>query len=117
MNSTCTRRAIATRLLHSASVGAGAAAAFTAAGRSTATFVALVTAIGVSGLIALAREWFWLSALRRPTRNLYRIHELTGRKIGETERLMGLIQEGENNVLTARAAATASNCNNKHQQR
>ena len=66
----------------------------------------LAAAMAIPGLAALAREWFWYSALRRPARNLARIHQLTDGKKGETERLMRLIQDGENNVLTARTAAS-----------
>jgi hypothetical protein len=37
-------------------------------------------------------------------RHLYRILGLTGRAIEDTERLMRLIQDAENNVLAARTA-------------
>jgi uncharacterized membrane protein YhiD involved in acid resistance len=100
MNAT-NHRAIAACLLHTTAVGAAAAA-----GHSTIACMTLAAAMAIPGLAALAREWFWYRALRRPARNLDRIHQLTNGKKGETERLMRMIQEGENNVLTARAAAS-----------
>ena len=69
MNAT-NRRVIAACLLHTTAAGAGAAAAFTTAGHSTIAYITLAAAIAISGLAALAREWFWYSALRRPARNL-----------------------------------------------
>jgi hypothetical protein len=105
MNAT-DRRAIAACLLHTTVAGAGAAAAFTTAGHSTIACIALGAAIAIPGLATLAREWFWYSALRRPARNLDRIRKLTNGKKGETEMLMRMILDGENNVLTARAAAS-----------
>lgn len=105
MNAT-NRRVIAACLLHSTAACAGVAAAFTTAGHSTTACMTLAAAIAIPGLAALAREWFWYSALRRPARNLDRIHQLTNGKKGDTELLMRMIQDGENNVLTARAAAS-----------
>lgn len=63
----------------------------------------IVAAAGilVTGLTALVREWFWFSALRGPARNLDRIRAIT-QDPAETERLMRLLQDAENNVLTAR---------------
>lgn len=112
MNAT-KRRLIAARLLHTVTVSTGGVVAVTAAGHSTFTFIALAIVIAVTGLPALAREWFWYTAIRRPARNLYRIHQLTGGKEEDTERLIRVIQDGENNVLTARAAA--SDRADKHQ--
>ena len=106
-------RGITARLLPAASAGAGVTAAFTTAGHSAIVCITTAVAIAVSGLAALAREWFWYSALRRPARNLDRLHQLTGQEISDTERLMRLVQDGENNVLTARAAASGHPRNHK----
>ena len=102
-------------LLHAAPAGAPASAAFAVAAHSI--IVAIILAVGgvlTSALVALAREWFWLRALRQPARNLNRIHQLTSGSQSETERLMRLLQDAENNVLTARAANTGDG--NRHRQ-
>jgi hypothetical protein len=105
MNAT-DRHATAARLLHTTAAGAGAMAALATAGHSAIVCTALAAAITISGLASLAREWFWYSALRRPARNLKQVLQLTGGEKGETERLMRLLQDSENNVLTARAATS-----------
>lgn len=98
-------RAFATGLLHGASAGAGALASFAAAEHNAAAALIIAEAgILIAGLTTLAREWFWISALHRPVRNLSRIRQFTGSSTKETERLMRLLQDAENNVLTARAA-------------
>lgn len=105
------RHAIATCLLTAGSADAGASAA----GRNvTVGLIVAVAGIHISGLTALAREWFWFSALRRPARNLDRIRDLTQDSAEETERFMRLLQDAENNVLTARAACAARHHSRKH---
>jgi hypothetical protein len=108
------RRAISTCLPPAASAGAGASVAFAAGHNATACLIVAVAGIVISGLTALAREWFWFSALRRPARNLDRIHRLTPGRPEETEGLMRLLLDAENNVLTARAACTARDDSRKH---
>jgi len=99
------RLAIATGARHAASAVTGASASLTIAEHSTtAALIIVVAGILTAGLTALAREWFWISALHRPARNLSRIRQLTGSSAKETRQLMRLLQEAENNVLTARAA-------------
>ena len=99
------RLAIVTGARHAASAGAGASASLTVAQHSTtAALIIVVAGILIAGLTALVREWFWISALHRPARNLSRIRQLAGSSAKETQRLMRLLQEAENNVLTARVA-------------
>jgi hypothetical protein len=99
------RLAIATGALHAASAGAGASASLAAAEHgTTAALIIAVAGILTAGLTALVREWFWISALHRPTRNLIRIRQVAGSSTRETQRLMRLLQEAEGNVLTARVA-------------
>jgi hypothetical protein len=105
------RRTIATCLLTAGSVGTGASVA---GHNVTAGLIVAVAGILITGLTALAREWFWFSALRRPARNLDRIGDLAQGSAEETERFMRLLQEAENNVVTARAACTARNHSRKH---
>jgi hypothetical protein len=102
---TLTNPTITAAQMHTASAGAGAAVAFTAAGHSTLACVALVTLIAVSAVIRVAREWFWHRALNGPARYLFRVHRLTGGSTADTERLMRVVLEGESKVLTARIAA------------
>ena len=107
------RLAIATGLMHTAAAAAGASAAFTAGHSTIAGIVIAAAGILPTGIAALAREWFWLRALRQPSRNLYRLAQLTG-SINETEELMRLLQAAENNVLTARAAASRPMARQRH---
>jgi hypothetical protein len=108
------RRTIATCLLPAGSASAGASVAFAAGHNAPAGLIVAVAGILITGLTALAREWFWFSALRRPARNLDRICDLAQGSAAETERLMRLLQDAENNVLTARAACTARDHSRKH---
>ncbi len=105
------RGTIATCLLTAGSASAGASVA---GHNVTAGLIVALAAILISGLTALAREWFWFSALGRPARNLDRIRDLTQSSAKKTERLMRLLQDAENNVLTARAACTARDHSRKH---
>jgi hypothetical protein len=108
------RRTIATCLLTAGSAGAGASAAGHNVTTGLIVAVAGILITGLTGLTALAREWFWFSALRRPARNLARIRAVTQGSTKETERLMRLLQDAENNVLTARAACAARDRSPKH---
>jgi hypothetical protein len=110
------RLAIATGARHAASAVAGASASLTIAENSTtAALIIVVAGILTAGLTALAREWFWISALHRPARNLSRIRQLAVGSAKETEQLMRLLQEAENNVLTARAACQKQDLSRQHQ--
>ena len=112
------RHAIATGLLHSASAGTGVSGSFAAAGHNaTAALIIAVAGILTVGLTALAREWFWIRALHQPVRNLSRIRQFTGSSTKETERLMRLLQDAENNVLTARVACHTRDDNRQCQHR
>lgn len=102
------RTSVAEGLLHAARAAAPASAAFGVASHSI--IVAIAIAVGgvlTSAIAALAREWFWLRALRQPACNLNRIHQLTSGSQSETERLTKLITDAENNVLVARVAHKA----------
>jgi hypothetical protein len=105
MNAT-DRHATTARLLHTTAASVGAMAALATAGHNAIVCIGLAIAITASGLTSLAREWFWYSALRRPARNLSQILQLTGGKKGETEQLMRLLEDAEDNVLTAYAEAS-----------
>ena len=105
------RRTITTCLLTAGSAGAGASVA---GHNVTVGLIVAVAGSIITGLTTLAREWFWFSALRRPARNLDRIRALTQGSTEQTERLMRLLQDAENNVLTARAACTARDHSRKH---
>jgi hypothetical protein len=98
------RPAAAVCPLYALSAGTTASAVF-AAGHGVITG-AIVAAAGIitTAIVTLGREYFWLRALRSPYRNLDRIHQLTGGSAEQTELLMRLLADAENNVLEARAS-------------
>jgi hypothetical protein len=98
------RPAAPTYPLHVLTAAATASAAF-AAGHGVITGAIIAVAGIITTVIAtLGREWFWLLALRCPSRNLDHIHQLTGGSAEQTELLTRLLADAENNVLAARAS-------------
>lgn len=91
-------------IAHAASASAGASFAFTAEHSAIVGVIVAAAGIITTAIAALGREWFWLRALRRPGCNLDHAHNLAGGSITETERLMRLLADAENNVLAARGS-------------